>query len=85
MLHEAKGELDPAAESYLEAAQGWASYGHVLEAARAWLGAGRCLATTDEEEAASHLERAREAFGHLGAVGLLADAEHELRAIGKLD
>jgi class 3 adenylate cyclase/tetratricopeptide (TPR) repeat protein len=85
VLHEAKGELDPATETYLEVAKGWASYGHVLEAARAWLGAGRCLATTHEAEATPHLERAREAFGHLGAVGLLADAEHELRAIAKLD
>jgi class 3 adenylate cyclase/tetratricopeptide (TPR) repeat protein len=85
VLHEAKGELGPATETYLESAQGWASYGHVVEAARAWLGAGRCLAMTHTAEAAPHLERAREAFSHLGAVGLLADAEHELRAIGKLD
>jgi class 3 adenylate cyclase/tetratricopeptide (TPR) repeat protein len=85
VLHEAKGELDPATETYLDAARGWATYGHVLEAARAWLGAGRCLATTDEAAAAPHLERAREAFDQLGAVGLLAEAEHELRAIGNRD
>jgi tetratricopeptide (TPR) repeat protein len=82
VLHEAKGELDPATEAYLDAAEGWASYGHVFEAARARLGAGRCLATTDAAEAAPHLEGAREAFSHLGAVGLLAEAEHELSAIG---
>ena len=37
---------------------------------------------TDHAAAAPHLERAREAFDRLGAVGLLAEAEHELRAIG---
>lgn len=83
VLHEAKGDLDLATETYLDAAQGWTSYGHVLEAAKAWLGAGRCLATTREEGAAPLLERAREAFGDVGAVGLLADAEHELRTVGK--
>jgi class 3 adenylate cyclase/tetratricopeptide (TPR) repeat protein len=84
VLHEAKGDLDPATETYLDAAKGWTSYGHALEAAKALLGAGRCLATTREAEAAPLLERAKGAFVDLGAVGLLEEAEHELRAIRKL-
>jgi class 3 adenylate cyclase/tetratricopeptide (TPR) repeat protein len=85
VLQEAQGEIDPAAETYLEVAQGWTSYGHDLEAAKAWLGAGRCLAPVQGAEPAPYLIRAKEAFERLGAVGLLADAEHELRALAKLD
>jgi predicted ATPase/class 3 adenylate cyclase len=80
ILHEAKDELRPAAATYLEAADGWTSYGHVLEAARASLGAGRCLARADDGEPAGHLAAAKDAFASLGAMGLLAEAEAELRA-----
>ena len=85
VLHEAKGESGPATDTYLEAADGWTSYGHVLEAARARLGAGRCLADRSAADALPHLERARQAFRDLGAVGPLGEAEGSLRSIGKLD
>ena len=85
VLHEAKGESGPATDTYLEAAEGWTSYGHVLEAARARLGAGRCLAERSAAEAVPHLERARVALRDLGAVGPLSDAEQALRSVGKLD
>lgn len=73
-LQEARNE--PGAHAaYLEAAAGWASYGHALERARALLGAGRCLADSGADaDARPPLTQARDAFAELGAVSLAADA-----------
>ena len=85
VLHEAKGRSGPATDMYLEAAEGWTSYGHVLEAARARLGAGRCLADRSPAEAVPHLERARQALDDLGVVGPAREAEEVLRSVRKPD
>ena len=82
VLLEADDQLGPAADAYADAAEGWTSYGHVLESARALLGAGRCVARANSASASGHLERARDAFAALGAVDLRAGAEELLGTLG---
>lgn len=74
-IAEAKGELDGAAELYLEAATQWARYGFVLEQALALLGNGRCLVRLAKPHGIVSLREARELFVKLGASPLESEAD----------
>jgi hypothetical protein len=74
VIAEATG--DPAAlQLYTQAAAGWQAYGHVLERGLALLGLGRCRERADNPAASLPLLASRAAFGRLGAITLLAEAD----------
>jgi tetratricopeptide (TPR) repeat protein len=74
-LHEGKGDLKEASSLYEEAAQDWVTYGHVLEAGMASLGAARCLARLGDPAALDPLQRATDVFASIGAPRLLEEAD----------
>jgi hypothetical protein len=74
ILVEADGDLERAAALYSEAATGMTDFGIVIEEAHAWLGSARVLEALGKDSA-EPLERARAAFGRLGAQPILAPAE----------
>jgi len=68
VLSEHKGDLDRALAGYVEMAEGWRTYGHVVEQAQALLGAGRCLLGLRRRvEAEERLKQAAAAFAALSA------------------
>jgi hypothetical protein len=68
IVDEARGELRVALDTYGEAADAWARWGHFVEEAYALLGSGRCLIGLGRtEEARDRLGAARTMFAHLGA------------------
>jgi hypothetical protein len=77
-LQEGLGALDEAAGLYDEAAHDWATFGHVVEAGRASLGAGRCLTHSRPEESVARLLHARSIFEDLGASVLVAETDASL-------
>ncbi len=75
-LTEARGDLQAAADSYLDAADRWERFGVVPEQAFALLGRGRCLlGLAQPTEATPVLRHAREIFVRLGAAAALAEAD----------
>ena len=75
-LSEARGDLQAAADSYLDAADRWERFGVVPEQAFALLGRGRCLLELSQPtEATSVLRHAREIFSRLRAAPALAEAD----------
>ncbi len=75
---------EQAASHALAAVAELESAGHVHDAARAHLAAGRGLANAGRAaEATAELERAAADFGSFGAVRLRAEAERELRKLGR--
>jgi tetratricopeptide (TPR) repeat protein len=75
-LAEADGELEGAAALFSEAVPAWESYGGVVEAAMANLGAGRTLAALGRhDDADGPLRAAAATFSDIGATPLLAEAE----------
>jgi class 3 adenylate cyclase/tetratricopeptide (TPR) repeat protein len=84
VLKEAEGDGDGALAAYEEAAEGWRSFGYVLEMGRTALGAGRRLVDLGKPDAIDRLREARDAFVRLGAAPLLAETESWLaRAAAK--
>jgi tetratricopeptide (TPR) repeat protein len=76
VLAEARGELEESSVSYLEVAERWREYGFSLEEGWALFGAGRALIGRGmAEEGQAALSKAREIFGRLGAVRLMAETE----------
>ena len=75
-LTEARGDLQAAADSYLDAADRWERFGVVPEQAFALLGRGRCLlGLSQPTEATPVLRHAREIFSRLMAAPALAEAD----------
>ena len=75
-LNEAQGNLEEGLREYVEAAANWEAFSMPLEQGHSLFGAGRCLAALGrKEEAAKHLESARELFGSLGALQLVAEVD----------
>ncbi len=75
-LTEARGDLQAAADSYLDAADRWERFGVVPELAFALLGRGRCLlGLSRPTEATLILRQAREILSRLGAAPALAEAD----------
>ena len=75
-LNEAQGNLEEGLRAYVEAAANWEAFSMPLEQGHSLFGAGRCLAALGrKEEAAKHLESARELFGSLGALPLVAEVD----------
>ena len=75
-LTEARGDLQAAADSYLDAADRWERFGVVPEQAFALLGRGRCLlGLSRPTEATPVLRQAREILARLGAAPALAEAD----------
>ena len=65
---EGRGRFAEAADRYADAAQGWLTYGSMLERAHAVLGEGRCRGALGEKDRASELvAQARALFASLGA------------------
>ena len=76
ILAEARARTSDALGSYLEASEGWSSFGNPFETALAEMGAGRCLLGLGRrDEATGHLRSARETFARLGAVKLMAETD----------
>lgn len=81
LVAEAQGRAEEALGLYLEANEGWSSFGNPLETAFAGVGAGRCLIEPSRrDEATRRLRGAREIFGGLGT-GKLVDQTDELLAL----
>ena len=75
-LTEARGDLQAAADAYVDAADRWERFGLVPEQAFALLGQGRCLlGLTRPTEATPVLQHAREIFDRLGATPALAEID----------
>ncbi|MEX2554625.1 MAG: adenylate/guanylate cyclase domain-containing protein [Actinomycetota bacterium] len=74
-IAEARQQLEYAARSYVDAAEGWNQYGHVVEDATCALGAGRCLAQLGKPDARIWLQRSLDIFGRLEAKPRIAEAE----------
>ena len=75
-LTEARGDLQAAADCYLDAADRWERFGVVPEQAFALLGRGRCLlGLSQPTEATPVLRHAREIFARLRAAPALAEAD----------
>jgi class 3 adenylate cyclase/tetratricopeptide (TPR) repeat protein len=73
------GDLENAIACYDDAAEGWASFPHVLQHGLAVLGAGRCLLALGRfNEAADRLRTAREIFVGLGASPSIAETDEFL-------
>jgi hypothetical protein len=77
VLAECSGNLTPAVDMYVEAADRWQRYGHPLEQAQALLGAARCLGRL-RQPAQARLTEAREILTKLGAMPLLEETERLL-------
>ena len=78
------GDSASAAKRALDAAAILEEVGDVLDAARARLLAGRALAQAGEQEAAAaELERAAAAYDSFGSWRYRAEAESELRKLGR--
>jgi len=75
VLREGTGDLRHASGLYEEAARAWTTYGHVVEAGMASLGAARCLIRLGAPGGLEHLQRSTEVFASLGASRLLEDAD----------
>jgi tetratricopeptide (TPR) repeat protein len=76
LLTEARGELEAATTSFVEAAHGWAAYGAPFERGRAELGWGRCLvALGRKQEATVPLRAARDGFQALLATPWIERAD----------
>ena len=76
VIAEAKGELDPAAAGYADAAGRWEAFETPWERAQALLGLGRCLiALGRADEAGSPLTAAREVFVTLRARPSIAEVD----------
>jgi ATP/maltotriose-dependent transcriptional regulator MalT len=79
-----RGDSASAAKGALDAATVLEDVGDVLDATRARLLAGRALAQAGEQDAAAaELERARAAYDSFGSTRHRAEAERELRKLGK--
>ena len=79
-LAEARGDLEPAAAGYGDAAEGWRQFGVVPELAFALLGRGRCLIALRQVAVGKKaIQAAREIFGALGAASALAETDELLR------
>jgi class 3 adenylate cyclase/tetratricopeptide (TPR) repeat protein len=74
VLAETTGEPERAAELYAAAAQGWETYGQVLEHALALLGQARCQARLGQTGAGAALEAAGRKLTGLGARRFAAQA-----------
>jgi tetratricopeptide (TPR) repeat protein len=74
VLAEATGEPEEAAARYAEAADGWKTYGQVLEHALALLGQGRCLTRLADPAAPFSLRAAADLLATLGARPSAAEA-----------
>jgi tetratricopeptide (TPR) repeat protein len=79
ILAEAEGDLQGSADRSLEAAEAWTSYGHVVEAARASLAAGRCLVRLGRADADGPLRDARAIAETLRATLIGDEAESWLQ------
>ncbi|MDQ3978773.1 MAG: AAA family ATPase [Actinomycetota bacterium] len=80
----ARGDAPHAAEMMLEAARRADGAGVPAEAGRCRILAARALVRTGQRQrAVAELERAAEELGHIGADGYRAQAEHELRRLGR--
>jgi tetratricopeptide (TPR) repeat protein len=76
VLAEARGDFEQSVDLYREAADRWARFGLILERGQALLGAGRCLAATQNRQRANEsLQEAHEIFVRLQALPLVAEAE----------
>ena len=76
LLAEAQERTSDALGLYLDAKDGWSSFGNPFETAFAEMGAGRCLLGLGRrDEATGHLRSARETFARLGAVRLTAETD----------
>jgi hypothetical protein len=75
VLAEAKGEAREAAELYVEAAERWRDYGHVVEEGYALLGLGRCQLALGDPAGAAAVADARAIFTRLGAAPLVREAD----------
>jgi ATP/maltotriose-dependent transcriptional regulator MalT len=83
-LELADGDGDSAGKSALAAVAALESVGHAYGAAQARVVAGRALALAGKKEpAAAELERAAADFGSYGAPRYRAEAEQELRKLGR--
>ena len=75
-LAEARGDHQPAADGYADAAERWEQFGVIPEHAYALLGHGRCLINLGQpQEAAPILHQAHALFDHLGAAPALAETD----------
>jgi class 3 adenylate cyclase/tetratricopeptide (TPR) repeat protein len=75
-LTEARGDLQAAADAYVDAAGRWERFGVVPEQGFALLGQGRCLLSLSRPtEASPVLQRAREIFERLQAAPALAETD----------
>ena len=79
----ARSNQDSAADAALQAAELAARAGLPIDEARARILAGRALAAADRSRAVEELESARAALEAVGATRYLAEAERELRALGR--
>jgi class 3 adenylate cyclase/tetratricopeptide (TPR) repeat protein len=76
ILDEARGDLQRAMETYEEAAQAWAGWGHAVEQAYALLGSGRCLLGLGRPgDARERLNAAQTMFARLGDGQALAELD----------
>ena len=73
LIAESKGALDDAAALYREVANGWASYGHLVETGHAALGEARCALRSGRPDAEPQVARARAVFERLGATVLVQE------------
>jgi hypothetical protein len=83
-LQEGKGDLLEASSLYEEVAGAWVTYGHVVEAGMASLGAARCLLGAGDAGGVEHLQRATDTFASLGASRLLEEATRLREEASKL-
>ena len=75
-LAEARGDHQPAADGYADAAKRWQQFGVIPEHAYALQGHGRCLLHLGHPtEATAALHQARDLFGQLGAAAALTETE----------
>ena len=80
LLAENRGDLEPVAEEFGEAAHLWHDFGVPYEEAQALLGQGRCLVALGRApEAAALLAATREIFARLGAKPALAETDEVMR------
>ena len=78
IIAEADDDLEGAVNGSFEASEAWTSYGHVVEAARASLAAGRCLAKLGRADAEAPLRQARATAETLRATPLVDEVDRWL-------